>query len=54
MHLGGEIYTSIKEAIKMSTEPFGLIATYQDENGKLWWFINGRPVMSIAGPKKEV
>ena len=53
-HLGGQIYTTIKESIKMSTEPFGLIATYQDATGKLFYFISGRPVMSIASPKKEV
>ena len=53
-HLGGQIYTSIKEAVKYSSGEFGLIATYQDADGKLFFFINGRPTISIEAPKKEV
>ena len=52
-HLGGQIYNSIKEAIKYSTGDYGLISTYQDAKGKLWYFLNGKPVVSIEAPKKE-
>ena len=54
-HLGGQVYDTIKDAVKYSSGDWGVIATYQDAlTGKLFYFINGRPVMSIAGPKKEV
>ena len=53
-HLGGQVYDTIKDAVKYSSGDWGVIATYQDAAGKLFYFINGRPVMSIAGPKKEV
>jgi|688.fasta_scaffold2880496_1 hypothetical protein len=51
-HIGGEVYTSIKEAIKMSSEPFGIIATYLAPNGAYHYFINGKPKISISAPKK--
>lgn len=51
-HLGGEIYTTIKEAIKYSSGEFGLIATYQDADGKLFYFVNGKPIVSIKASKK--
>jgi len=51
-HLGGQIYTSIKEAIKYSSGDWGVISTYQDADGKLWYFIDGKPTMSISAPKK--
>lgn len=51
-HLGGQIYTSIKEAIKFSSGEFGLIATYQDADGKLFYFVNGKPIVSIKAEKK--
>lgn len=51
-HLGGEIYTTIKEAIKYSSGEFGLIATYQDADGKLFYFVNGKPIVSIKAEKK--
>ncbi|MGO4819515.1 hypothetical protein [Flavobacterium sp. W22_SRS_FP1] len=51
-HLGGQIYDSIKDAVKYSSGEFGLIATYKDANGKLFYFINGKPVISIKAPKK--
>jgi hypothetical protein len=51
-HLGGLIYTSVREAIIMSTDPNGLISTYQAPDGTLFWFINGRPTMTISAPKK--
>ncbi len=50
--LGGTVYKTIKEAIKYSSGEFGLIATYEDANGKLFYFLNGKPVVSIAAPKK--
>ena len=53
-HLGGQVYTSIKEAVKYSSGDFGCIATYQDANLKLWYFVNGKPIVSIEAPKKEV
>jgi len=51
-HIGGTVYTSIKEAVKMSSEPFGLIACYQSPDGALYYFINGIPQVSI-GVKTE-
>jgi hypothetical protein len=51
-HLGGQIYDSIKDAVKYSSGEFGLIATYKDANGKLFYFINGKPVVSIEAPTK--
>jgi len=52
-HLGGQIYDSIKDAIKYSSGDYGLIATYQDADLKLWYFVNGKPIISIKAPKKE-
>jgi hypothetical protein len=43
-HLGGEVYTTVKEAIEKSTGDGGLIATFQDTEGNLYWFVNGKPV----------
>ena len=51
-HIGGEVYTTIKESIKMSSQPYGLIATYLAPDGAYHYFINGKPVVSIASPKK--
>jgi hypothetical protein len=51
-HIGGQIYTTIKEAVKFSSGDFGLISCYQDVNGKLFYFVNGIPVVSIDAPKK--
>ena len=51
-HLGGQIYTTIKEAIKYSSGEYGLISTYQDANGKLYYFVNGLCKITIAAPKK--
>lgn len=47
-HIGGTVYKTIKEAIKYSSGEFGLIATYEDANGKLFYFLNGKPVVSIG------
>ena len=52
-HLGGQIYTTIKDAIIQSTEPNGLIATYQAADGSLVYFINGKPCMQIKAPNKN-
>ena len=52
-HLGGEICLTIKDAIKKSTGSGGLISTYQDSTGKLFYFLNGRPCITIKAPKKE-
>jgi hypothetical protein len=52
-HLGGQIYTSVREAIIQSTHPNGLISTYQAKDGTLHWFVNGIPTVSIAAPKKD-
>jgi|TARA_R110000782_G_scaffold10766_2_gene33367 hypothetical protein len=52
-HLGGQIYTSIKEAIINSTGERGLISTYQAADGELIFFINGKPTMTIKAPKKD-
>ena len=52
-HIGGEVYTTIKESIKMSSEPYGLIATYLAPDGAYHYFISGRPVVTISAPKKE-
>ena len=43
-HLGGEVYTTVKEAIKYSSGDYGLIATFEDAEGNLYWFVNGKPV----------
>ena len=51
-HLGGQIYTSIKEAITFSSGDFGVISTFQDADLKLWYFVNGKPIISIKAPKK--
>jgi hypothetical protein len=51
-HPGGKIYYTIKEAIKYSSGEFGLIATYEDANGILYYFINGKAVMKFDKPKK--
>ena len=51
-HLGGTIYKTIKEAIKMSTGDYGLISTYANKDGALFYFVNGKPIMKIEAPKK--
>ena len=42
-YLTGHIFTDIKEAIKYSTGDFGLISIFEDKNGKLHYFLNGKP-----------
>jgi hypothetical protein len=51
-HLGGEVYTTIKESIKMSSEPYGVIATYLAPDGAYHYFLNGVPKITISAPKK--
>ena len=51
--LGGIIYKTIKQAIKMSTGEFGCISCYEDASGKLWYFVNGKVMITIKAPKKE-
>jgi hypothetical protein len=53
MHLGGKIFTTIKETIIHSTGDGGIIATYQAKDGTLHWWVNGKPFASIAAPKKD-
>ena len=43
MEIGHNRYSTIKEAIKYSTEPYGLIAIYVDADGEEYYFINGKP-----------
>lgn len=50
--IGGTIYKTIKEAVRYSSGEFGLIACYEDAEKKLYYFINGKPVVSIKAPKK--
>jgi hypothetical protein len=33
-HIGGEVYTTIKEAIKYSSGDYGLISHFEDAEGK--------------------
>jgi hypothetical protein len=51
-HIGGQVYTTIKEAIKYSSGEYGLISCYEDANGKLYYFINGLCKATIDAPKK--
>jgi hypothetical protein len=51
-HIGGQVYTSIKEAIKNSSGDFGLVSTYLAPDGAYHYFINGVPKITIAAPKK--
>ena len=51
-HIGGQVYKTIKEAIKYSTGEYGLISCYEDANGKLYYFINGLCKATIDAPKK--
>ena len=44
MYIGNNEYTTIKEAIQYSTEPYGLIAIYVSKEGKKFYFLNGLPV----------
>lgn len=53
-HIGGTPHKTIKEAIKYSTGEFGCIATYEDANGKIYYFINGLCKATMEAPKKEV
>ncbi len=53
-HIGGTTYKTIKEAIKYSTGEFGCIATYEDANGKIYYFINGLCKATMEAPRKEV
>ena len=41
MQLDINRYTTIKEAIIYSTEPYGLIAIYVNKEGKKFYFVNG-------------
>lgn len=40
-------YTTIKEAIINSTVENGLIACYNDKDGRRIYFVNGKPVMNF-------
>jgi hypothetical protein len=50
--LENNTYNTIKEAVFYSTGNNGLIAVYQSPDGKLVYFINGRPSITIQAPKK--
>jgi hypothetical protein len=52
MAFPGQIYYTVREAIFYSTGDNGVLAIFEDENGKLWWFLNGKPSITIASPKK--
>ena len=41
MYINNNEYTTIKEAIIYSTEPYGLIAIYVNKEGKKFYFVNG-------------
>ena len=43
MQLDCNRYTTIKEAIKYSSHPFGLMAIYVSKTGQEIYFINGKP-----------
>ena len=51
-HIGGQVYTTIKEAIKYSTGEYGLISCYEAPDKKLYYFINGLCKATIEAPKK--
>lgn len=51
--LENNTYSTIKECVFYSTGNNGVIAVYSAPDGKLTYFINGVPTMSIAAPKKE-
>lgn len=50
--IGGIPRKTIKDAIKYSTSEHGLISSYEDANGKIYWFINGLLKATIEAPKK--
>ena len=52
-HIGGIPRKTIKDAIKYSTGEYGLISSYEDANGKIYYFINGLCKATIEAPKKE-
>ena len=52
-HLGGQVYDTIKDAVKYSSGDWGVIATYKNKEGEYFYFVNGRPIMKIEAPKKE-
>jgi hypothetical protein len=52
MAFPGQIYKTVREAVFYSTGDNGVLAIFEDENGKLWWFLNGKPSITIASPKK--
>ena len=52
--LGGTTYKTIKQAIKYSTGEFSCISCYEDATGKLWYFVNGKVMITINAPKKEI
>jgi len=51
-HIGGIPRKTIKDAIKYSTGEYGLISSWTDSNGKIYYFINGLCKMTIDAPKK--
>lgn len=51
MAFPGQIYKTVKEAIIFSSGENGIIAIFEDENGKKTFFLNGKPSMTIASPK---
>jgi hypothetical protein len=51
--LENSTYSTIIESIFYCTGNNGLIAVYEAPDGKLVYFINGIPTMSIEAPKKE-
>ena len=51
-NIGGVSRKTIKEAIKYSTGEHGLISSWTDSNGKIYYFINGLCKMTIDAPKK--
>jgi len=51
---GGTTYKTIKQAIKYSTGEFGCISVYENADGKLYYFVNGKVMMTIGAPKKDI
>lgn len=52
-NVGGIPRKTIKEAILYSTGNNGLISSWQDANGKTYYFINGLLKATIDAPKKK-
>jgi hypothetical protein len=50
--LENSTYSTIKEAIFYSTGNNGIIAVYEAPDGKLVYFLNGKPSITIQAPKK--